>query len=186
MTDENLINYVIVFAGIGYVVLAMVAAGIADRKGRSGCGWLILTLLFPIAIVFVAIASREDADKSEEDSESELSASGKTRTSTRSDQRDPTLQWHAGSQAAEEGGADGGFKSFGKGSGDSARPDLDWATLEKYDPKIIAAIQALAPFGQAAVDEFRRVYSVVRDPAAISHIAETIKNEIEREGRVLD
>ena len=40
-----------------YVGIIVAATVIASRKGRSAIGWCILTILFPIAILFVAIAA---------------------------------------------------------------------------------------------------------------------------------
>jgi len=40
-----------------YVGVIVAATVIASRKGRSAIGWCILTILFPIAILFVAIAA---------------------------------------------------------------------------------------------------------------------------------
>lgn len=41
---------------IAYLGLALVTGIVASRKGRSGFGWFILGLIFPFAILFVAIA----------------------------------------------------------------------------------------------------------------------------------
>jgi tetratricopeptide (TPR) repeat protein len=49
-------NFLIVGALI-FIGLAFGSAMIASRKGRSGFGWFLLTLVFPIAILFVAIAA---------------------------------------------------------------------------------------------------------------------------------
>lgn len=40
-----------------YVGIIVAATVIASRKGRSAIGWCILTIIFPIAILFVAIAA---------------------------------------------------------------------------------------------------------------------------------
>ena len=51
----------IVIGGVvGVVVvlaLPIISWIIASRKGRSGVGWFFLTLIFPFAILFVAIAA---------------------------------------------------------------------------------------------------------------------------------
>ena len=40
-----------------YIGIIVAATVIASRKGRSAIGWCILTIIFPIAILFVAIAA---------------------------------------------------------------------------------------------------------------------------------
>lgn len=45
-----------------WIVTAVAAAIIANSKGRSGCGWLILSALFgPLALLAVAMTSRDAA-----------------------------------------------------------------------------------------------------------------------------
>lgn len=46
-----------VFLGF-WLLCALVAAVVANSKGRSGCGWLILSIIFgPLALLGVAVAS---------------------------------------------------------------------------------------------------------------------------------
>ena len=40
-----------------YIPIVIAATVIASRKGRSAVGWYILTIIFPISILFVAIAA---------------------------------------------------------------------------------------------------------------------------------
>ncbi|MDE2904494.1 MAG: hypothetical protein OXQ28_00250 [Acidobacteriota bacterium] len=42
--------------GVVYLGLAVAAGVVAATNGRSGFGWFILGLIFPFAILFVAIA----------------------------------------------------------------------------------------------------------------------------------
>lgn len=44
-----------------YIGVIVAATIIASRKGRSAIGWCVLTIIFPIAILFVAIAAPANA-----------------------------------------------------------------------------------------------------------------------------
>ena len=44
-----------------YIGVIVAATVIASRKGRSAIGWCFLTIIFPIAILFVAIAAPANA-----------------------------------------------------------------------------------------------------------------------------
>ena len=47
---------VAIFITLIYLVLACISWGVAAGKGRSGIGWFVISLIFPIAILFVLIA----------------------------------------------------------------------------------------------------------------------------------
>ena len=48
---------ILIVIAVVYLGLAVAAASVASVKGRSGWGWFVLGLIFPIAILFVAAAS---------------------------------------------------------------------------------------------------------------------------------
>ena len=48
---------ILIAAGVVYLGLAIASGKIAEDKGRSGFGWFFLNLIFPFAILFVAIAA---------------------------------------------------------------------------------------------------------------------------------
>ena len=53
----SLLIIIIIIPGALYLGLALATAIVARRKRRSFIGWFILSLLFPFAILFAAIAN---------------------------------------------------------------------------------------------------------------------------------
>ena len=156
---------ILIIAVLIAIVLAFVSAMIASRKGRSGFGWFVLTLIFPIAILFVAIAGPVSGAAQERPAQNP----SPTRNPVRAPNRTASHTAASNDQPSHS---------------DQAKT-LDWETLLKYDPDITKAVEKLQAYGEPAVEEFKRAYEAVGgDRTVINHITDVIvmaQSEEERE-----
>ena len=58
---EGILILIALIAGTIYIGVIVAATIIASRLGRSAIGWCVLTMIFPIAVLFVAIAAPANA-----------------------------------------------------------------------------------------------------------------------------
>ena len=140
--------------------LAIGSAMIASSKGRSGGGWFVLTLIFPIAILFVAIAgpvsgaAQERPAQNPSPTRNPVSPLSQTASHTATSNEQPS---HS----------------------DQAKT-LDWDKLLKYDPDVTKAVEKLQAHGDPAVEEFKEAYEAVGgDRTVINHITDVIRKEFE-------
>ena len=152
---------ILIIAVLIAIVLAFVSAMIASGKGRSGFGWFVLTLIFPIAILFVAIAGPVSGATQERPAQ------------TPSPTRNPV--------PAPSNTASLTVTSNDQPSHSDQVKKLDWETLLKYDPDITKAVEKLQAYGEPAVEEFKKAYEAVEgDRSAINHITDVIIKDSER------
>ena len=149
---------------VGVLIMIGIAFGsaiIASSKGRSGFGWFFLTLIFPIAILFVAIAGPVNGAAQERPAQNP--------SPTRNPVRAPS---HTASLTAT---------SNDQPSHSDQAKTLDWEKLLKYDPDIMKAFEKLQAYGEPAVEEFKEAYEAVGgDRTVINHITDVIIKDLER------
>lgn len=156
MGEDGLVIIILV---VVYVAIAIASATIAGHKGRSAFGWLILTLIFPIAILFVLIAS---------------SVPLPTRSTPPKKLSGGLIGYSAGLSATPTTAPNNQPSPSGHTEA------LDWEKLLKYDPDVAKAVDKLQAFGEAAVEEFKGAYDAVGgDRSVINHITDVIIKDFE-------
>ncbi|MBI06831.1 MAG: hypothetical protein CMM54_07625 [Rhodospirillaceae bacterium] len=270
---------VILIVGILIAIgLAIGSAMIASSKGRSSFGWFVLTLIFPIAILFVAIAGpvsgatqpepSQPHDIATAQAEARDVAGALATVEAIEDAHDRTLALTSiATVQRETGDSEGAKKTIAQAlasaetievvydrasvlsniawaqgeAGDvesaketiaqavaavgkindtvfreraladiakarSARPSktnpshppvqqpsdeittahnqtstLDWEMLLKYDPDVMRSVDKLKPYGEPAVEEFKRAYAAVGgDRSVINHITDVIIKDFDK------
>ena len=152
---------ILIVAVLIAIGLAFGSAMIASSKGRSGGGWFLLTLIFPIAILFVAIAGPVNGTTQERPAQNP----SPTRNPVRAPSRTASHTAASNDQSSHS---------------DQAKT-LDWETLLKYDPDITKAVEKLQAHGETAVAEFKKAYEAVEgDRSAINHITDVIIKDWEQ------
>ena len=86
----------------------------------------------------------------------------------------PALEYTVSTQTAAMR-SDGGTTTHNQAS------TLDWELLLKYDPDVMRSVDKLKPYGEPAIEEFKRAYAAVGgDRSAINHITDVIINDFDK------